>query len=311
MIACFPDPFPDELLYSVCARFHSRLQYSNKKSVLQELFDSSSCTAIVDLPCRLGSLVAALPPGHNYSVDQLIDNHTLLPFFSSFLPPEQITKIREDMYGSGGLKVHRRSGLMASRIPTPELFRFCPECVLEDRNRNGETYWHRIHQLPGVLVCPIHSLLLENTNVRRNSSRDSLRFVPAEDAVRSLPARPIDLSNHTHQVLLKLAQDAAWLLGQTSRGADPNAIYNRYLKLLIDRSFCTYTGCVHVEPLLSSFREHYSPDVLTLLHCEFNGRDQVKTNWLLRLVRRPKHAQHSLYHLLLIRFLGFTVEDFF
>jgi hypothetical protein len=29
MIGCFPDPYPDELLYSVCARFHERVQYPN------------------------------------------------------------------------------------------------------------------------------------------------------------------------------------------------------------------------------------------------------------------------------------------
>jgi hypothetical protein len=50
---------------------------------------------------------------------------------------------------------------------------------------------------------------------------------------------------------------------------------------------------------------------MRLLHCEMRGRDIEKTNWLLRLVRPPKHAQHPLYHLLLIQFLGCTVEEFF
>jgi hypothetical protein len=56
---------------------------------------------------------------------------------------------------------------------------------------------------------------------------------------------------------------------------------------------------------------HYSPALLQLFHCEFTGSDRTKTNWLLRLVRPPKHAQHPLYHLLLMQFLGCTVEEFF
>lgn len=61
MIGCFPDPYPDELLYSVCARFHERVQYPNKKSTIRELFGSITATAVVDLPSNLGNLVAALP----------------------------------------------------------------------------------------------------------------------------------------------------------------------------------------------------------------------------------------------------------
>jgi hypothetical protein len=63
--------------------------------------------------------------------------------------------------------------------------------------------------------------------------------------------------------------------------------------------------------LLDEFTRHYSPTLLWFLHCEFTGSDRTKTNWLLRLVRPSKHAQHPLYHLLLIQFLGCTVEEFF
>jgi hypothetical protein len=47
------------------------------------------------------------------------------------------------------------------------------------------------------------------------------------------------------------------------------------------------------------------------LNCDLRGSDIEKTNWLLRLVRPPKHAQHPLHHLLLIQFLGCTVKEFF
>jgi hypothetical protein len=70
-------------------------------------------------------------------------------------------------------------------------------------------------------------------------------------------------------------------------------------------------GSIHVRALLGEFTRHYSADLLKLLHCEFTGSDHKKTNWLLRLVRPPRHAQHPLYHLLLMQFLGCSAEEFF
>jgi hypothetical protein len=200
---------------------------------------------------------------------------------------------------------------MASRIPTPKWFRFCPVCVTNDRKELGETYWHRLHQLPGILTCPRHNVFLEDSQARRDSARDALRFVPAEDAVRTVPARYLDLSDSTHQFLLKLTRDAEWLLNQKALGADLNTIYSRYLNLLIGRGLATYTGSIHVKELLVEFTAYFSPALLKLLHCELKGSDVEKTNWLLRLARPHKHAQHPLYHLLLMQFLGRTVGEFF
>lgn len=208
MIGWFTDPYPDELLYSACARFHERTQYSNKKFTLLRLFGTTNSTAIIDFPCRLRSFIAALPPCHSYSDDKLINEQTLLPFFSAFLPCERVSQLREDMKGNGGLTIHRRLGVMASRITTPIWLRFCPLCREADRSHYGETYWHRLHQLSGVLVCPIHNVFLENSHARRNSARDILRFVAADDA---LPAQYLDPSDSTHRILLMLARDAAWL----------------------------------------------------------------------------------------------------
>jgi len=215
------------------------------------------------------------------------------------------------MRGAGGLVAQKRAGIMASRIPTPAWLHFCPVCIGEDKRLVGEAYWHRLHQLTGVLVCPDHNVFLEESLARRDSARDFLRFVPAEDVAGILPVRPLNLSNNSHQILLKLAQDASWLLNHHDLDSDLTAIYTRYLGLLINRGLATYTGSIHVKQMLEEFRKYYPTSILKLLRCEFTGADQIKTNWLLRLVRPPKHAQHPLYHLLLMQFLGRTAEEFF
>jgi hypothetical protein len=204
-----------------------------------------------------------------------------------------------------------RSGIMASRIPTPRYLRFCFACRREDKSRFGESYWHRLHQLSGVEVCPAHQVFLENSNVSLCSDRKTLQFISAEQATFGAPVRRVDINNRDHQTLLQLARDAEWLLKYPKYGTSLKTIYIRYLRLLIERGLGTYTGSIHVKKLLDRFLSHYSPALLRLLHCELRGSDVEKSNWLLRLVRPPKHGQHPLYHLLLIQFLGLTVEDFF
>jgi len=311
MLGHFPAPFPSELIYSLCARFSNRVRYPNAKSVLQELFGVATACTIIALPNHLVYLATALPKGTSLTANSLIYQHTLLPFFTAFQSLGRVKRLQTDLEGSSGPAGYMRSGVMASRIPMPGHLRFCPVCRQEDEERFGETYWHRLHQLPGVEVCPLHQVFLEDSNVALRAGRNSLLFVPAEQAIRSAAIRRLSLSNREHQILLRIARDAAWLLEQPSVGTAPNALYNRYLRLLIDRGLATYTGSIYVGKLLNEFKRFYSPALLKLLHCEFTGTDQVKTNWLLRLVRKPKHAQHPLYHLLLIQFLGCTVEEFF
>jgi hypothetical protein len=68
MTACFPDPYPDELLYSLCARYSNRARYPRRKVVVAELFGTSFALPAVDLPTRLDALVAALPPYGRWTV---------------------------------------------------------------------------------------------------------------------------------------------------------------------------------------------------------------------------------------------------
>jgi len=307
----FPTPHPDELLYSLCARFSARVGYSNAKAVLEELFGTGDVAASIDLPNNLGHLSAALPAGSSLTPERLINRHTLFPFFSAFLPPERIVQLEADMRGGRGQAGYMRSGLMASRIPTPGYLRYCPVCIQEDAQLFEVAYWHRTHQVSGVDVCPIHEVFLEDSSVSRSAGRDNLQFITAGETARAVPPRLLDPSDRDHQALLHVARDVAWLLEHPISGSALSALHSHYLRMLTDRGLATYAGSIHVTALLSEFTGHYSPALLQLLHCEFSGSDHLKTNWLLKLVRPPKHAQHPLYHLLLIQFLGRTAEEFF
>lgn len=311
MIRFFPTPYPDELLYSVCARYSALTSFGNTRVTMRTLFGMESLTATCLLPSHLGHLIAALPDGHRYTVDELIDHLTVLPFFSPFLPAERVRRLREGMCaGVSGSTLYLRSGLNASRIRLPLYLRFCPVCVQTDRRRFHECYWHRIHQVPGVEVCPTHEVLLETTSVRIRNPRNRRQFIPAEQAIQPIPPRGLNKADRNHQVLLQLASDAAWVLHHPTLKPSLEVIRNRYLWLLAERQHATYTGHIRgIKELHTQFRAAFPRAVLRRFGSRYS--EQYDLDWLVSLLRSPQKSLHPLYHLLMIQFLGHTAESFF
>jgi hypothetical protein len=167
MIGFFPDPYPDEILYSACARYSRWVKYPNKQSSLIEILGKRGLSAIVDFPSRLNYFVSILPPGNRYSVESLINKNTLLPFYEPFLPSHRAELVRKEMKdNSKDNQLRSRVATTVKQVRMPEYLRFCPICIVEDRKECGETYWHRLHQLPGILVCPVHYCFLENSSTK-------------------------------------------------------------------------------------------------------------------------------------------------
>ncbi len=303
----FPLPYPDELFYSLCARYGERTNYPDAKTLALRLFGSRSALAVVDLPNHLEHFFNALPEGYFDSVHGIIDAHTLLPFYRPFLPEQRATQIEEAMRFNG--TIHYSTGVMASKVRVPERLRYCPLCAEEDEVGAREPYWRRAHQLPGVEVCHEHKVFLEDSEVKTSNRRSRHTYVTARAA--TLHKAPIFLSsqNHLHQTLLRIAQGVAWLLEQRILTKGLQTFRTKYSQLLAEKGYATYSGRVRIGGLLSAFKAHYSDAVLERLQCPLPD-DQTET-WLHRLLRHPKSAHHPVRHLLLMHFLGHSPRTFF
>lgn len=308
MLGIFPDPYHDELLLSVCSRYHDRLGYRSRECTGRDILGASRARIAADLPSNIDRLVSVLPPFHPYTADRIIQENTLYPFYSPFISSERALSLWEDMKGSRGGATHGRAGVLTSKLTT-EYLRFCPLCVVEDRKEWRETYWHRLHQVPGVEVCPVHLTFLESSGLRARSTRNGEVYVAAEKVVHATAARPLKLSTPDHVTLLRIAQDVAWLLSQRGLTSEPHIARNRYLRLLFERKLATYTGVVNTTKLRGAFLMSYSSDLLRLLGCGLERR----FNWLRRIVQNNSKgsAQPPLHHLLLMNFLGCQAKDFF
>src|SRR5215213_2460951 len=229
MIGYFPTPYPDELLYSVCARHQDRAQYQNKLWVGLELFGEVKAGAAVDLPCHLNFLIENLPRGHRWTVERLIDEHTLFPYFRPFLSPQRVNRVNESMRGSGSLIAKIASGSAATSIRLANRLRYCPKCSDEDTKLQRELYWHRLHQVPGVEVCPVHHVFLEHSTAQARNRSNIHDYISAERAVCTAVSRQIDREDPAHQALLNVARDSAWLLKQRQLVPGLHELRRRYL----------------------------------------------------------------------------------
>lgn len=307
MIGCFPDPYPDELLYSVYARLNDRMQYPSRKGMLRDIFGNEHANAPVYLPSQLEHMIKILPPTHHYTVDRLIDEHTLAPYYALFLPPERYAQLRANMRGNGRQNIHFRAGL--GRVPSAERFRFCPSCVEDDRQQFGECYWHRVHQAPGVEVCPIHGLYLKQSELRIWNRKAKDAFISAEAVLGQLVPGPGIPVLPPDKPLLQVANDVMWLLNQRHLSPDPDILHRRYLNVLYERHLADPADRVITAKFMTAFKAHYLPTVLDRLNCELDEDRGVP--WPLRLLRLTCGVRYPVYHLLMMQFLGYTAAEFF
>ncbi len=109
--------------------------------------------------------------------------------------------------------------------------------------------------------------------------------------------------------LLRIAQDAQWLLNHPGLTLEALQLHTRALIQLADRGLATHNGRVRLRQLVSGMLETLPPDLLKHLHCTLNV-EQGKRDWLARLSEGKRLGTFPLYGLLLIQFLGHTVETF-
>lgn len=299
MLATFPTPYPDELLYSLCARYTARMRFSSANIAAEALFGTRGVVAVVDLPSRLDLLSSRLPKALGLDPDTLITNHTLLPLYAPFISRDRLDHIRRLMLGKGGARIHSSLGIMASRVPTLKKLRFCPECVKDERSKYGECYWHRVHHIAGINICAHHGCSLEESTASFQRTSTYYSYTAAEENIPEVEFASSFVANpHLHAI----ANQAYWLLNNTFEG-EAKDIYFAYRVNLEFRELTTVSGSTRQQQLRTAFLDFYTPELLDSVCCSFEDAHET---WLARILRGDREAHHPVRHLLVLHFFGHT-----
>ncbi len=175
MLLFFPKPYPDELLYSIIARYHVWSGNSEMADTMEQLFDNRHIGTTLWVPKHIKRLAEKTKKfGLNY--ETLLYEHTIFPLITCFLNKttfdQTLLTVINESQKENSLCVYKHNLY-------PRFLRYCPHCIIDDRNEYGEAYWHRKHQSYGIEMCDRHRCRLQDSDLEVLDNRDN-RYIALE-----------------------------------------------------------------------------------------------------------------------------------
>ncbi|MGE7944840.1 TnsD family transposase [Lysinibacillus xylanilyticus] len=305
MLNWFPTPYPDELLYSVLARYHVRSGNVSPKMTTEELFGKRTVRAVWDLPANLNTLQSKT--GDYWTAEQLIFNYTMYPYYAAFLLPQQAKQVMQSMMGNKGSTIHTRIGVAASNVKLKKNYWVCSDCIKEDMAAYGETYWHRTHQCPGVFICPKHEVLLEETVVSAKAFNQH-EYIIATPMVEKSKVNLKGFQKEEIQMLKQIAKATDSLLNNRNLQTTDNTLRGKYLVLLKQMGYASPNGFVKRDKIYPSFKAKFSKHFLELLQSNVEFKE---ADWLTMIFQKHRKSFHPIRHLLVMLFLDTDLNHLF
>jgi hypothetical protein len=310
MIGYFPGPLPDETLFSICARYRSQTSLSSKK-VRKQLFGLGAGGWSHEFPNRLSFLANQLSWTGIYSEEQILQHHTFFPIYAPFVSKERQDRIKKMLLGNDNNHVYTLVRYQDIDFGKAKLLRFCPVCSQEDKEKYGVRYWHRLHQIKEVLVCPKHMIMLENAPSAQvhQQLHSSPGYANADESISMVLPRACN--GPQCEYLKMLAEDSLWLLTAAHNNWDSNDVAIAYRALLQKKNFATRSlKRVFSGMLVNEIRNFYPEDFLSLVDSSL-PKCQSQRNWLAHFFANPRKTMRPIRHIILIRYLGINISEFY
>lgn len=290
----FPEPFPDESIYSLAVRYHRIVANDSYRITSNELFGTYSRTCGSVLPCCLGTLSQRLRG--MYSVRELIESRTLLPLYMPFLEDAAYSSAIQYMEGCQGTGLKMSLGITASGFLKYASFRYCESCVEDDAQKYGVPYWHRIHMAAGVCACPYHGKLLLSASFPCNADWRCM-LLPGEHA-----ATPV-LSDYNFESINAVAEMQFWGLENPSRVS--NLLRNRFIMWRLTEMEMIKQGRLREQAIKNyvESRFKFCPKEVEFLSVT------ADSDWVLRLLRRHGRIIQPFRFYFLCWLLESTLDD--
>lgn len=308
-LSFIPSLLPDQTLYSWVTMYHHLSGNASEEETLVQLYGSDKAGHQFHIPSHLDAFCAStqLVLG---KPERLIASATILPTYLRFRPSTIVKEVLSRVRSKQTAGITQLLHIAQSRLYTFAPRRTCRLCVDEDLGSHGFAYWHRAHQLPGVLVCPHHGKALASTPMQRHDKKRAGFVTPEQDLMQlGLDSSPSPYSAQDLHILFRLARLSMHMAAETSLdGYSRIAMRSACVAVLRQRNlFCDDpTDCLlqATGHYLDHFRQiAWIPE----LAC---ARSQRSTRPLWSLLTKTQHADHPLELLLLIDWLFGNWETF-
>jgi len=217
----------------------------------------------------------------------LLWKHTVFPYATAFFerPVYEAALGAALATGAGAIGM---GAVTQSASDLVRFKRFCTTCAREEVRRWGESYWHRAHNLPGVLACEKHGTVLHETDQRTAGLKNWDVRLPHEAAGNRMLKQPLgsfdrELARRSLAMLNRefgeqVSRDATW-----------------YRTELLNRGLLTPTRQVNSEKLVRWVQSEMGGSGQ-----RYGLREQdLPLGWLALMVRpRSGHPFIPLKHLI-------------
>lgn len=281
----FPRPYPDEVIGSVLIRACRHLGLSAKRFNREILGNQGNTFPLLMSPQL--SLLAAMT---GLEAEHLLDRHTVFPYVTAFLPVNQVKEYRQRLIVGLAEGLKPITALIQNAGSPRTVWRFCPACAKQEVHDLGESYWHRSHLLPGVLVCREHR---EGLRQISSFSRNSLDL-PHD--VQSQPSAP----PMSYAKLQQVADASVAVMGLDHRRY--GNYYAAYRKAADAAGYRTNRRELSGQQLGHDLASYYGTRFLEQAGCTFVGAPT--THWPGLMIRESATGPFApIKHILMSAFL--------
>lgn len=303
----FPAPYPDECYYSIFCRYFARSVSLSNKRTIHELFgESQSLATFVFMPRRLDLVSLWLDTKSGISRKKLAYQHSAYPYFSTTFPTTMMQDMERIIQTGEANRSLERQTIQKCRVKHwPEHLRYCPGCLRDDLEEYGETYWHRLPQLPGVKYCPIHFCLIQDSDVRLKDTTTA--FLPASYALKNAPTEIVPQVDSYKERYLRIAKDTAWLLEHGHKMGGCRKIATKYRELMIEKKLATVQGVTYRKRVLSALIQYHGEGFLS----EVLSENAKSFDWIEYFCSTTSGRLHPLHHVLIMECLCSSVRGFY
>lgn len=245
----------------------------------------------LDLPGFVRNFYELTKDFVSWSLNDIIQYHTLFPLYEPFLTSDKREKVKKAMICGYRRSIHASAGIISSGLSRSKYPWYCPACAKESLKEFGEAYFKRIHQVPNIGICPIHSCKLIEL---RPKVQDlwSYQFKHLNEEITSIKSSIPSNCN----TLLSLGKTFQSILADEGR-FDINEL--EYTKVIRDLRYFV-NGRVKRKEICAEFRGYYrdvkDPFIFDLV-------DSSK-NWVSGVLTSPTKTFNPYKHLLVWDFIN-------
>lgn len=309
MMNFLPLIYYDELFFSIISRYKQMCGMVSKRALEMDLFQiyKRMGRKSVLFPQNLNIFVGNLPPTSKLSEKEIILKHTMYPFYTAFLSSEKSKSVFNSMVEGSGKTIENMVGMVGSKVKSNDFLKYCPLCFKHDMRELGESYWRRLYQVPGVLYCKEHQVLLKNSTIVINDSR--IDYICADEDTCNIEIEVDVYPQKFKELNLKYIENVSYLLFHNPIRKELSFIIKFYIDKLRERGLASQGGSLYIDRLLDGFQQFYPSEYLELMQSRVDVEQEA--NWLRLFVRNNNKNRSPVRHLLFLQYLNVDVQELF